>query len=91
MRILIFIILHSAFILFYDPQKMRDLRDNAACRRRIRTDNRLVELCDAQALDDLFLFLRVADHAPVILDLDLPAFFVSAFFAMIFQFEYQFD
>ena len=35
--------------------------------------NRLIELCNAKALDDQLLFLCVADHAPVILDLDLVA------------------
>ena len=60
--------------LFNNPQQMRHLINNAACRRRIGMSDRLVELCDAQGLDDLLLFFRVSDHAPVILNLDLPAF-----------------
>ena len=58
---------------------MRDLRYDAARRRRIDPFDRLVELGDTEALDDRLLLFRVADHAPVILDLDLPAFFIFCF------------
>ena len=54
---------------------MRDLRDNAAGRSRIGPGDRLIELGDPEALNDLFLLFRVADHAPVILDLDHAALF----------------
>ena len=53
---------------------MRHLLNNAARCWRIRTSDRLVQLCDAETLDDILLLLRVPDHAPVILDLDLSAF-----------------
>ena len=54
---------------------MRNLRHNAARCARIWPRNRLIELGDTEALDDLFLFCSVTDHAPVILDLDLAALF----------------
>ena len=63
-----FIIHH---LLFYDPQQMRHFINNTACRRRIGPRDRLIQLCDAETLDDLFLLFRVSDHAPVILDFDL--------------------
>lgn len=50
---------------------MRYLCDNAASRRRVDPLDRLVELGDTETLDDSLLLFRVADHAPVILDLDL--------------------
>lgn len=52
---------------------MRDLCDDTAGSGRIRTRYRLIQLGDSQALNDLFLFLGIADHTPVILDLDLAA------------------
>ena len=52
---------------------MRDLCHDAARRRRIDPFDRLVERGDTEALDDRLLLFRVADHAPVILDLDLAA------------------
>ena len=58
---------------------MRDLGDDAARRRRIDPLDRLVELGDTQALNDRLLFFRIADHAPVILDLDLAASFCFYF------------
>lgn len=58
---------------------MRDLRYDAARRRRIDPFDRLVELGDTEALDDRLLLFRVADHAPVILDLDLYALCVFCF------------
>ena len=52
---------------------MRDLCHDATRRRRIDPFDRLVELGYTEALDDRLLLFRVADHAPVILDLDLAA------------------
>ena len=52
---------------------MRDLCHDAARRGRVDPFDRLIELGDTEALDDRLLFFRVADHAPVILDLDLAA------------------
>jgi hypothetical protein len=54
---------------------MRNLCHNAARCARIGPRDRLVELGDTEALDDQFLFCRVTDHAPIILDLDLAALF----------------
>lgn len=62
---------HSKFEirhLLNDPEKMRNLRDDATHRRSVRTRNLLVHLRDAQAFNDCLLALRVADRAAVILD-----------------------
>ena len=52
---------------------MRDLGNNAAGPCRVDSLDRLIELGDTETLDDLFLLFGVADHAPIILDLDLSA------------------
>jgi len=65
---------------------MGHLGNNAACRRRIGASNYLVHLSDAKALNDLFLLFRIADHAPVVLDLDLSAI---AFFSFLCHFLNQ--
>src|SRR4029078_12491379 len=61
---------------------MRDLCNDTAHRRRVRTRNSLVEFRDAQRLNNVFLFFGKTDRAPIILDLDrdtaLPL--VSSFF-----------
>lgn len=54
-------------------EQVRDLRDDAAHRRRIWPRDRLVQLRDAEALDDLLLRLRVTDRAAVVLDRDVTA------------------
>ena len=61
-------------LTFYDPQQVRDLRHDAAHRRRIRPRNRLVQFCDAEALNDVLLLLRVSDRATIVLDRDASAF-----------------
>ena len=66
---------------------MRDLSDDAARRRRIDPFDRLVELGDTETLDDRLLLFRVADHAPVILDLDLSALFDFCFLCHFFSFQ----
>lgn len=53
---------------------MRNLRNNTAHRRGILARNLLVKLCDAEALNDVFLLLSVADRAAIVLDRDAPAF-----------------
>ena len=58
---------------------MRYLRNDAARRGRINSFDRLIELGNTEALDNRLLFFRVADHAPVILDLDLAAAVVFFF------------
>ncbi len=69
-----FIIHHSSFtILVYDPEQMRNLSHDATRRRRVLPFDGLVELGDTETFDDLFLLFGIADHAPVILDLDLSA------------------
>ena len=50
---------------------MRNLSDDTTRRRRILPFDGLVELRDPKTFDDLFLLFGIADHAPVILDLDL--------------------
>jgi hypothetical protein len=65
---------HSAVKLLINyTQEMRDLRYDAARRGCVDPFDRLIELGDTEALDDRLLLFRVADHAPVILDLDLAA------------------
>jgi len=65
--------------LIHDPQQMRDLGNDAAGSRRIDTFDRLVEFGNSQALNDLLLLFGIADHAPVILDLDRAAVFCFCF------------
>src|SRR5215204_2204679 len=60
--------------LIYDPQQVRDLRNDAAHRWRIGPRNRLVQLRDAEALNDVLLLLRVSDRAAIVLDRDASAF-----------------
>ena len=60
-------------ILVYDPKKMRNLRDDASHRRRIRPRNLLIELRNAETRYDQLLFLRVADRAAIVLDRDRAA------------------
>ena len=55
---------------------MRHLCDHATGGRRVGPRNHLIELGDAKALNNILLILRVTDHAPIILDLDLAAFCV---------------
>ena len=52
---------------------MRNLSNDAARRGSIDPFDRLVKLGNTETLDDRLLLFRVADHAPVILDLDLAA------------------
>ena len=52
---------------------MRNFCDDAAHRGRIRAADRLIELRDAEALDDRLLFLRITDRAAVILYRDRSA------------------
>ena len=59
------------YLLFDNAQQMWNFSDNTTCRCRILMNDDLVELCDSQCLDDLFLFFSVPDHAPVVLNLDL--------------------
>lgn len=54
---------------------MRYLSNDPASRSGIRSGDRLVQLRDPEALDDLFLIFGVTDHAPVVLDLDLTCCF----------------
>ena len=60
--------------LVYDPQQVRDLCHDAAHRRRIGPRHRLVQLRDAEALNDVLLLLRVSDRATIVLDRDASAF-----------------
>jgi len=55
---------------------MRDLCDDAAHRGVVRPLDRLIQLGHAKTLDHVLLLSRVTDHAPIVLDLDLPAVFV---------------
>ena len=55
-------------ILFNDPEKMRDLRDDAPHRRRIRPRNLLVELRYSKARHDQLLLLSIADRTAIVLD-----------------------
>ena len=67
---------HSSFIIHHlvnNPQQMRYLSHDAARRRGVLPFDGLVKLGDAETFDDLFLLFGIADHAPVILDLDLSA------------------
>ena len=57
--------------LFYDPQKVRYLRNDPTSRGSVRPGHRLIELRDPEASDDLLLLLRVADRAAIILDGDV--------------------
>ena len=59
--------------LFNYPQKVRNLSHDTTRRRSILPLDGLVELGDPETFDDLFLLFGIADHAPVILDLDLSA------------------
>jgi len=67
--------------LIYDPQQMRNLRDNTPRRRRVRPRDGLVQLGDAKVANNVLLLLRIPDRASVILYLDRPAarilFFLS--------------
>ena len=58
---------------------MRDLSDHAARCGIVFAHDRLVELSDTETLYDLLLVFGIADHAPVILDLDRTAFCVFSF------------
>ena len=60
-------------ICFDDPQKVRHFRDDAAHRWSILTRDRLIELSDPEASNDLFLLFSVADRAAIILDRDVSA------------------
>ena len=53
---------------------MRYLRNDPTRRRRVWPRHRLIKLRYAEAPDDLFLLLRVADRAAIILDRDASAF-----------------
>ncbi len=53
---------------------MRDLRNYAARRRRVRPFDHLIKLGNAEAFHDSLLAFRVADHAAVVLDLNGTAF-----------------
>src|SRR5215213_9053972 len=59
--------------LFNYPQKVRDFLDGAAHRARVGALEDLVELREPDAAHDLFLRLREADGAAVVLDADLLA------------------
>jgi len=61
--------------LVYDPQQVRDLCNDSAHRRRIGPRNCLIQLRDAEALNDVLLLLRVSDRATVVLDRDAIAFY----------------
>jgi hypothetical protein len=65
--------------LFYDPQKVRYLRNDPTGRGSVRPGHRLIELRDPEASDDLLLLLRVADRAAIILDRDVSAVFFFYF------------
>lgn len=55
---------------------MRHLCDDATSCGRVGPRNYLIELGDAKAPNNILLILRVTDHAPIILDLDLAAFYI---------------
>jgi hypothetical protein len=59
--------------LFNDPEKVRDLRDDASHRGRIRARDLLIELRDSKARYDQLLILRVADRTSIVLDRDRAA------------------
>ena len=74
--------------LFNDPEKMRDLRDDASHRWRVRSRNLLIELRDAETRYDQLLILRIADRAAIILDRDRSACFFF-FLCHISSFKFQ--
>src|SRR6266850_2706635 len=55
-------------LLFNDPNQMRQLLDCAAHGRRVGTLDDLIKLSQAQAANDLFLFLRARNRAPIVLN-----------------------
>src|SRR5258708_37381932 len=59
-----------ALSLFHYRQQMRDLRHDASERRRIGTYHKLVDLLQAQAADDSFVFDRRADGTAYQFNLD---------------------
>src|SRR5215212_2334738 len=75
-------IYHSPFTIYLldYPQEVRNLLDDAAHRAGVGALKNLVELREPDAAHDLFLRLREADGAPVVLDANLPAFLLLVIF-----------
>src|SRR5215213_9350367 len=75
-------IYHSPFTIYLldYPNQVRHLLHHAAHRGRVGALKNLVELREPDAAHDLFLRLREADGAPVVLDANLPAFLLLVLF-----------